>query len=215
MNSTVHRLFQEQTTDMGKRHRTRSALLDSAISVVASKGFEAAKITDVTTHAGMANGTFYNHFEDKDHLMREVAIGLALAVTKKIDQEMSTIDDAVNRVIIGTAKFIEIARSEPEWMQVLMNSIDVIPEIQSGFVQFLKEDLELGVKQGNFVIAIDVLLINQIIALSRVAIVLNDTSYEETSRKTCAAILRLLGISAARAEKRVIKALRNHAHLIA
>ena len=58
MPPSVHHLFRDQTAGMKKRERTRSALLDSAISVFAGKGYEAASITDITSHAALANGTF-------------------------------------------------------------------------------------------------------------------------------------------------------------
>jgi len=208
---TVHKLFQEKTIHKGKRQRTRSALLDSAISVVARKGFPATKITDITNHAGLANGTFYNHFEDKDELMREVAVGLAIEITQRIDAEMASIENAATRVIVATAKFLEIAGHEPEWAQVLLSGSDAIPEIHSGLVKFLRKDLELGVNQGHFVIPIDLLLINQIIAINKVAMVLAD---EEIISKTCACVMRILGISAAKADKLVAKALQKHTHLV-
>ncbi|MDA0959191.1 MAG: TetR/AcrR family transcriptional regulator [Proteobacteria bacterium] len=61
MNSSVHQLFRQQTIGKKKRERTRGALLDSAISVFASKGYEATRISDITAHADLANGTFYNY----------------------------------------------------------------------------------------------------------------------------------------------------------
>ena len=78
MNSSVHHLFREQTAGKKKRERTRGVLLDSAISVFASKGYAATKITDITNHAELANGTFYNYYDDKDALLHDVAIGLAV-----------------------------------------------------------------------------------------------------------------------------------------
>ena len=77
--------FQGQTAGGGKRERTRSALLDATVSVVAAKGMEATKILDITEAAGLANGTFYNHFEDKESILREAAYGIALAVGRQLD----------------------------------------------------------------------------------------------------------------------------------
>ena len=207
MTSSAHKLFQAQSMNLGKRQRTRSALLDSAISIVATKGFEATKITDITTHAGLANGTFYNHFEDKEQLMHEVATGLAIEITRDIDEQMKTINNAATRIIVATATFLEVALREPEWVQVLIKSSDVIPEIQSNLVKYLKKDLELGFEQGHFKVAVDLLLVNQIIALTKVSLQLNRRRDKGITKKTCAGILRLLGISAAQANKLVGSAL--------
>lgn len=58
----------------------RAQLLESARAVFADKGYHAASISDIIGHAGVARGTFYNHFKSKraafqallDHLMEVV-----------------------------------------------------------------------------------------------------------------------------------------------
>ena len=75
MNSSANQLFRQQTIGKKKRERTRGALLDSAISVFANKGYEGTRISDITAHADVANGTFYNYYQDKDQLLHDVALG--------------------------------------------------------------------------------------------------------------------------------------------
>ena len=58
MNSPTRQLFRQQNIGKKKRERTRGALLDSALSVFAAKGYEATRINDITAHAEMANGRF-------------------------------------------------------------------------------------------------------------------------------------------------------------
>ena len=77
MTSSTQSLFIDEGAKPTKRERTRTALLESAVHVFATKGFDATKITDITAHASMANGTFYNYYRDKESLLRDVAVGLA------------------------------------------------------------------------------------------------------------------------------------------
>src|SRR5438067_437920 len=56
-----------------KGRRTREALLEAARQVFARDGFFAAKVTDMTSGAGLANGTFYTYFSSKEEIFREVA----------------------------------------------------------------------------------------------------------------------------------------------
>lgn len=203
MTSTIHHLFREQTSDKGKRERTRSALLDSAISVFATKGYEATRITDITNHAGLANGTFYNYYRDKDELLKDVAAGLALEVTGRINDEMEGIENGATRVALATARLLQAARREPEWLGVLLEGLFLVPELQAATVQYLRQDLEMGVAQGRFKIEVDTLLINQITSLIRVALLLDHQMRDETIRRTCEAVLRLLGLSPGKAEKQV------------
>ncbi len=203
LSATSHSLFQDQTTTRGKRERTRAALLDSAISVFANKGFEASRITDITEHASLANGTFYNYYHDKQEVLADVASGLAVEIVRRINDEMEGIDNAMVRFVTATARILEIARQEPEWIDVLLGSIWIVPELQSAVIQYLRQDLELGLKQGHFDIEVDILLVNQILALVRTAVLLDRNVEDETLRRTCESELRLLGLPAGKAARQV------------
>ena len=200
----MHELFQDKTRADGKRARTRSLLLDSAISIVAEKGFEQTKITDVTQQAGLANGTFYNHFQDKDELMLEVAAGIAVEITARINEEIEGVSDAIARVVIATSRFMELAREEPDWVEVLLTSSDYIPDIQIGLVQFLRADIELGVEQGSFDVTIDSLLLNQVVGIVRVSLRVElESPGADAAADTCIAVLRILGVGPPRSRQAV------------
>jgi len=49
----------------------RAALIESVIQVIAKHGFHGASISMIAGGAGVAAGTIYVHFENKDHLMLE------------------------------------------------------------------------------------------------------------------------------------------------
>ena len=205
MNSSVHHLFREQTAGKKKRERTRGALLDSAISVFASKGYAATKITDITNHAKLANGTFYNYYDDKDALLHDVAIGLAVEITSGIDEELQALIHAPTRVALATARCLQIARQKPEWLRVLLESLFVVPEMQSAAVKYLRQDLELGIEQGHFTIEINLLLVNQILSLIRTAAIVDPQMSDITIQRTCEGLLRLLGLSSKKSANLVAK----------
>lgn len=195
--------FQGQTAGGSKRERTRSALLDATVSVVAAKGMEAAKILDITETAGLANGTFYNYFEDKESILREAAYGIALAVGRQLDEEMRGIGDAGRRVVTATTRFIEIVVREPDWAHVLLGSAEVMPEVRQDIYRYLRSDIELGVEQGKFDVEVTGFLLDQVASLIGVSIrtQINAGQNAALTRQTCESILRLLGMSPAKARK--------------
>ncbi len=203
MSSTNHHLFREQTSGRKKRERTRSALLDSAISVFASKGFEAARITDITNHAELANGTFYNYYKDKDELLRDVTAGLAVELTGRINDEMENLAHGPTRVTFATARLLQIARREPEWLSVYLEGVFIVTELQAAAVQYLRQDLEIGIEQGHFDTEVNLLLVNQILSLIRAALLLDPAMSDHTIIQTCEAVLRLLGLPPRKAAKQV------------
>jgi AcrR family transcriptional regulator len=64
-----------------KVHR-QEEILSAAFEVFAAHGYEAARIDDVARQAGIAKGTIYLYFRDKEQLFRAVVRGL---VQKRFD----------------------------------------------------------------------------------------------------------------------------------
>lgn len=200
-----HGHFQDLTAGQGKRERTRSALLDAAVEVVAEKGVEAAKISDITTAAGLANGTFYNHFNDKDEILREAAYGIAFEVVGRLDAEMEGIDDAAVRVVTATTRFISILTAERDWSAVLLGGADRLPDFREDLYRYLRSDLERGVGQKKFDVEVTTFLIDQVVALIAVAIraQLHASPDPRLTREVCGSILRLLGMTPAKAARAI------------
>ncbi len=52
----------------------REAILDAALDEFAARGFAAARLDDVARRAGVAKGTIYIHFRDKEALFQELIL---------------------------------------------------------------------------------------------------------------------------------------------
>lgn len=55
-----------------KKKQKRSALLDSAYELFSTEGFSSTTIRDITRNAGVAKGTFYLYYNDKDAILRDL-----------------------------------------------------------------------------------------------------------------------------------------------
>jgi len=198
-------LFRDQSKGLPKRDRTRLALIDSTVEVIAQKGMDLAKISDITEHAGLANGTFYNHFADKDEILTEAAQRVAVEMAREIDNEMRAVDSAVARMVTATTRAIRMAVSESAWGAVIIGALQHLPPVRGDILQFLRADLQLGVDQGMFDIELDEFFLDQIASLIIVSIrtqIETGTDSVKTAR-TCEGILRLCGLTPAKAQKAV------------
>lgn len=59
--------------------RTKAALIDAAWDIFERDGFLHARITDIADAAGVAHGTFYTYFPDKESIFRAVVDRLTVA----------------------------------------------------------------------------------------------------------------------------------------
>ncbi len=74
----------------GARARTiepaarKQAILDAALAVFAERGFEAARLDDVAARAGVAKGTLYLYFKDKEALFEDLLRGAVTPLLERI-----------------------------------------------------------------------------------------------------------------------------------
>lgn len=72
--------FQEQLAEARRQH-----ILDAAIEVIAEQGFQRTKIKQIAARAGIADGTIYNYFKNKDAIFMAIMARLTEAEVREID----------------------------------------------------------------------------------------------------------------------------------
>ena len=197
--------FRTQAIGSNKRNRTRSTLIDSAIDVFSGKGIEEASIHEITTIAGLANGTFYNHFKDKDELAFASSEAIALEIAKQLDGRMSDLDRGVSRVVVASWAFLRIALAHEAWANVLVAQYQRRPAAESSAFKYMQTDIELAVAQLELGEKVDVFLLEQIAALMMAALrrLLEVGLQADLLPRTCENILRLIGLTPAQAKREV------------
>jgi AcrR family transcriptional regulator len=70
----------------------RQAILDAALHVFAERGFEAARLDDVAARAGVAKGTLYLYFRDKEALFEELVRSAVSPIIEAVSQAASAPD---------------------------------------------------------------------------------------------------------------------------
>ncbi|MCM2475923.1 TetR/AcrR family transcriptional regulator [Rhizobium sp. CG5] len=85
-------------TEKSRRRRDpqerRADILAAALSLFAERGFAATRIEDVAAKAGIAKGTVYLHFPDKEALFTSLASTMASPILEQM--EMLAANDAIS-----------------------------------------------------------------------------------------------------------------------
>ena len=189
--------FAAEARHLGKSARTRARLMDAATEVFAREGFQAASVNEIARQADLSNGAFYVYFKDKEEIAGAVALGIAQAVARRLDELMTDIDDAVERASLATRRFIDLASSRPDWGWALFHALWRFEDLRGGVVAYLKADLERGAVQGHFTIPIDDFLINTFGIMTIGALVerLNGRAGADVGSRIAELQLRMLGVT--------------------
>jgi AcrR family transcriptional regulator len=108
---------------IGKREQrkraTRGELIQAGRRLFSQKGLYESRIEDLATEAGIAKGTLYTYFADKDELIREVAAAgfgeLETRVARRVDRMRG--DRGVVREAIRA--HLQFFAANPDLMRVL------------------------------------------------------------------------------------------------
>lgn len=88
----MNRYSQSETHVRPLRERLRAetvkAISDAAEEVFARRGVRDARMEEIAARAGVSVGTLYNHFDDRDALLRDLIERRRQALAKKLDRAL-------------------------------------------------------------------------------------------------------------------------------
>jgi AcrR family transcriptional regulator len=186
--------FQSKAGDQSKKDKTKAAIIDSAIKVISKKGYERSSIQEVAKKAGIANGTFYNHYKDRKSIFEEIANLIAFELVKSIEEDEIHTKNPVHKLINSTSQFINRSVQIPEWGTIFIEASDFTVHYEKSISKYLIKDIRSGINKKFFKVKYDVFLIDQIMVLilHSISAQLKKGRNEKTTKKTINAILQLL-----------------------
>lgn len=102
-----------------KARRTRESLIKAARFVFSRDGFVDARISDITTQAGMAYGTFYTYFDSKEAIFREVILRLHADLLADSGHSPFAHDDPAEQVEHANRRFVKVYHKNASLMAAL------------------------------------------------------------------------------------------------
>src|SRR5690606_16589078 len=76
----------------------REAILNAALAEFSANGFSATRLDDVAKRAGVAKGTIYLHFADKEALFQEIVRSMLSPLVGRLE-ELGNVDLPLRAVI--------------------------------------------------------------------------------------------------------------------
>ena len=205
----VRRYFQDLARGQNKRERTRAILMDAIIDAIASMGLQGATIKEITERAGVAHGTFYNHFDSQEEAFVAAASSIANEIYKVVIGRGPKPEREDIALVVGVYTFMKLAILRPAWGRVMVATAGMVKGDNLAPLGSLEQMLLSGRKNGVFRTEITDLLSLQMRAVQAATITkyLENEAGEKDLSSTCEAVLRLLGQTCEEARASVTRAL--------
>jgi AcrR family transcriptional regulator len=104
------------------RETTVEAIMEAAEEVFADQGLHAAHMGDIATRAGVAVGTLYNHFEDREALLAGLLDARRAELLARIDRGLKeTVDRPFREQLrVFLANLLEHKEAHRKFFQILL-----------------------------------------------------------------------------------------------
>jgi len=189
-----------------RAQRTRAALIAAGRRLYSERPVDAVTVDDIVQAAEVGKGSFYNHFADRDALVRAIAAQIRASVETAVDRANAQETDPARRLARAVCSFLRYGVDEPEPARVLVRITSGITSLSAPLNQGLVEDIGAGLASGRFVVptleagVLYVLGVTQV-ALVRVAQEPQLSLAVSLAQQMSALILRGLGLPPAEADQ--------------
>lgn len=130
-----------------RRARTEERIVAAALGVFAEQGPDAPVIDDFIQAAGVARGTFYNHFQSVEELLRATSARSTRQVVEAIEGALEGLPTPVQRLGMGLRLFFSHAQRRPVWCRFVAKVWIV------GGLELPTRDLDEAIRRGQFRVA--------------------------------------------------------------
>ena len=136
-----------------RKARTRQALIDAAVRLIAEGRGDRASIQEITEEADIGFGSFYNHFDSKEQLFATASEEVLERWGQLIDRASVGITDPAELFAVGTRITGRLGWTHPEIAGFLAGAgLDVL-DIPIGLAPRALRDIEAGKAVGRFTVS--------------------------------------------------------------
>jgi AcrR family transcriptional regulator len=183
-----------------RKARTRQAMIDAAVRLIAEGRGDRASIAEITEEADIGFGSFYNHFDSKEQLFQTASEEVLERWGQLIDRATAHITDPAERFAAGTRISGRLGWTHPDIAGFLTGvGLDAL-DIPGGLAPRALRDIEAGQAAGRFTVPDAEIALSAVagglLGLLRMCQRHSDRVTETTVDQLTEAELRLLGVPA-------------------
>ena len=131
-----------------RAQRTRSALLAAGFELLAERPIDAVAIDEVVALAGVAKGSFFNHFTDKASFGHAIGAAVRADLELRVGAANAGISDPVLRLAGGMRVAVHFALTERQQAVVMVRGMALSTAIDHQLNAGIRADIEALVASG-------------------------------------------------------------------
>ena len=135
-----------------RKARTRQALIDAAVRLIAEGRGDRASIQEITEEADIGFGSFYNHFDSKEQLFATASEEVLERWGQLIDRASAGLADPAELFAVGTRITGRLGWTHPEIAGFLAGAGLAVLDIPIGLAPRALRDIEAGQAAGRFTV---------------------------------------------------------------
>ena len=122
--------------------RTRAALMAAGFELLVERPIDAIPIDDLVAKAGVAKGSFFNHFKDKGDFAAAISKEVRLELEALVAKANETVSDPIERIAGGMRVGFEFAIRQPKRSMALLRSMGTPTMREHPLNDGLRADIE-------------------------------------------------------------------------
>ena len=135
-----------------RKARTRQALIDAAVRLIAEGRGDRASIAEITEEADIGFGSFYNHFDSKEQLFLTASEEVLERWGQLIDRASAGITDPAELFAVGVRLSGRLGWTHPDIAGFLIGAgLDAL-DIPTGLAPRALDDIRAGQAAGRFTV---------------------------------------------------------------
>ena len=135
-----------------RKARTRQALIDAAVRLIAEGRGDRASIQEITEEADIGFGSFYNHFDSKEQLFQTASEEVLERWGQMIDRGSAGLTDPAELFAVGMRISGRLGWTHPDIAGFLTGAGLGALDIPGGLAPRALRDIEAGQAAGRFAV---------------------------------------------------------------
>lgn len=131
--------------------RIRASLIEACGDLLAEQAIDAITINNIVKAAGVAKGSFYNHFADKEALAAAVSTSIREEIAALVRKGNENITDPAYKVVRGVCYYLQLAVADPRRAIILLHGHESVSTTDRHPNQMVQEHVVEGVNSGRFI----------------------------------------------------------------